>query len=153
MSPEQALGGRVDARTDIFSLGVIVYEMVTGTNPFHGETPARTILNIIQKTPSPPTSINSDLPKMFDVVLLRALAKDLDKRTESAAKLAADLRRCRGLLEANAELPSLPAPNVAERRQQPDILPIEEERGGSGLWWLLAGLGAAMAAAIYFWIK
>jgi eukaryotic-like serine/threonine-protein kinase len=152
MSPEQALGGRVDARTDLFSLGVIVYEMVTGIHPFRAETPAATILNIIQKTPPPPTSINPDLPKMFDVVLLRALAKDLDKRTESAAKLAADLRRCRGLLEANAELPSLPAPNVAIKRP-PDLLPIEEERGGGGLWWLLAVLGGAMAAAIYFWIK
>jgi serine/threonine-protein kinase len=126
--------------------------MVTGIHPFRAETPAATILNIIQKTPPPPTSINPDLPKMFDVVLLRALAKDLDKRTESAAKLAADLRRCRGLLEANAELPSLPAPNVAIKRP-PDLLPIEEERGGGGLWWLLAVLGGAMAAAIYFWIK
>jgi serine/threonine-protein kinase len=150
MSPEQALGGRVDARTDVFSLALIVYEMATGTNPFVGPDTGSTLVNIIQKVPPPPTTLNPDLPKMFDLVLSRALTRDLDRRTESAAKLAADLRRCRGLLEEPSEGPAV-APRVAERR--PDVLHIEEERSGGGLWWILALLGAAMAAVIYFWIR
>ncbi|MGH9369960.1 MAG: serine/threonine-protein kinase [Vicinamibacterales bacterium] len=151
MSPEQALGGRVDARTDVFSLGTIVYEMITGKNPFAAAGPGATLIDIIQKVPAAPTALNPDLPKMFDVVLMRALAKDLDKRTESAAKLAADLRRCRSLLESNGGEPYALAPNPAQRRS--DILPIEEERGGSGLWWLLGVLGAGMAAAVYYWMR
>lgn len=151
MSPEQALGGRVDARTDVFSLAVIVYEMVTGTNPFVAETPAATMVNVIRKTPPNPTALNADLPRMFDVVLPRALAKDLDKRTESAAKFAADLRRCRSLLETDAAETHVSKPAAVQRRV--DVLPIEEERGGGGLWWLLALLGGAMAAAIYYWVR
>jgi serine/threonine-protein kinase len=150
MSPEQALGGRVDARTDVFSLAVIVYEMVTGTNPFAADTPAATMVNIISKTPPHPTELNPDLPKMFDVVLPRALAKDLDKRTASAAKLAADLRRCRSLLETDAAEAHVSKPAAVQRPV--DVLPIEDERGG-GLWWLLAALGAGTAAAVYYWIQ
>lgn len=151
MSPEQALGGRVDARTDVFSLGVMVYEMVTGTNPFMADTPAATMVKITRETAPAPTSVNPDLPKMFDVVLPRALAKDLDKRTESAAKLASDLRRCRSLLETDAAEAHVSKPAAVQRRT--DVLPIEEERGGGGLWWLLALLGGGLAAATYFWLR
>ena len=149
MSPEQALGGRVDVRTDVFSLALIVYEMVTGLNPFAGGDPGTTLVNISQKVPPPPTTLNTDLPKMFDLVLSRALTKDLDRRTESAAKLAADLRRCRGLLEGHpADAPGA-VPHATERRA--DLLPIEEE-GSSGLWWLLALIAAAMAGVLYYWL-
>lgn len=151
MSPEQALGGRVDTRTDVFSLALIVYEMVTGTNPFTGPDPATTIVNIIQKAPPPPTSLNPELPKMFDVVLGRSLSKDLDKRTDTATKLVADLRRCRGLLEGHAGEPHTTPPRPAERRG--DLLPIEDERAGGGLWWLVALLAAATALVAYFWLR
>jgi serine/threonine protein kinase len=150
MSPEQATGARVDARTDVFSLGTIVYEMVTGQNPYMAAEPAGTLANIIQKVPPPPTTVNPELPRMFDVVLSRALAKDLDKRTESVAKLASDLRRCRSVVDGESAVPPVQAAAPAQARA--DILPIEEERGGGGLWWLLAALGAAMAAAIYYWV-
>jgi len=150
MSPEQALGGRVDSRTDVFSLALIVYEMATGTNPFADSDTGSTLVNIIHKVPPPPTTLNPELPKMFDLVLSRALTKDLDRRTETAAKLAADLRRCRSLLEGPSEGQAA-APRSTERR--PDVLHIEEERSGGGLWWLLALLGAAMAAVIYNWIR
>jgi eukaryotic-like serine/threonine-protein kinase len=151
MSPEQALGGRVDNRTDVFSLALIVYEMVTGTNPFSGPDIAATIVNIGQKIPPPPTSFNPDLPKMFDLVLSRALSKNLDSRTESMTKLAAGLRRCRGLLENDAG--DSHAVSTRPPEKQTDLLPIEEERGGGGLWWLLALLGAALGGVIYLWLR
>jgi hypothetical protein len=87
---------------------------------------------------------------MIDVVLSRALAKALDRRTESAARLTTDLRRVRGMLERETD-PHSTASRTAERRT--DILPIEEERGGAGLWWLLGALGAGIAAAIFNWLR
>lgn len=150
MSPEQVVGGRVDARTDVFSLGVIVYEMLTGQHPFSGPDAAAILVNIAQKTPAAPSSINPELPKMVDFVLSRALTKALDKRTESAAKFVSDLRRCRRLVDpGNSDAPPGKA-QAAEQRT--DLLPIEEERGGSGLWWILAALGAGTAAAVYYWL-
>jgi serine/threonine protein kinase len=151
MSPEQALGTSVDPRTDIFSLAVIVYEMLTGTHPFAAADPAETLNNIIQKVPPPPSSINPELPKIVDLVLSRALTKPLDKRTESASRLASDLRRCRGVIEPRSADARAPQPHGPERG--PELLPIEEERGGSGLWWLLAALGAGVATAIFYWMR
>jgi serine/threonine protein kinase len=151
MSPEQALGSRVDARTDVFSLAVIVYEMLTGQHPFSAADAATILIHIAQRVPAAPSSLNPELPKMVDVVLSRALAKALDRRTETAAKLAADLRRCRGVLEPHEGETRAPQPGPAGPRTE--LLPIEEERGGSGLWWLLAALGTGMAAAIYYWVR
>lgn len=150
MSPEQALGGAVDARTDVFSLAVIVYEMLTGTHPFVAADAGATLINISQRTAPPPSSINPELPKMIDLVLSRALTKALDKRTESARRLAAELRRCRGIVEPRSEGHAA-EPRAMER--DGDLLPIEEERGGAALWWLLAALGAGVAAAAYYMIR
>jgi serine/threonine-protein kinase len=146
MSPEQALGGAVDARTDVFSLAVVTYEMLTGRNPFAGPDVGTILLNVSQVVPPPPTSLVPDLPKMVDVVLARALTKSLDRRTESASRLAAELRRCSGLLEPAA---GEPPPRSAPRRQSaPDLLPLEEEKRGGALWWLIAIAGAG--AAIWY---
>ena len=150
MSPEQVLGSGVDARTDVFSLALIVYEMLTGHYPFAADDAATILINIARKTPPLPSSIVPELPKMVDVTLGRALTKTLDRRSETASRLLADLRRCRGVLEraeSDADVPARPP----DRRS--DLLPIEEERGGSGLWWLLGALGAGMGAAVYFWLR
>ena len=151
MSPEQVLGSRVDARTDVFSLAVIVYEMLTGQHPFAGRDAATVLVNIAQKSPPPPSSINPELPKMVDFVLSRALAKAIERRTESAAKFVSDLRRCRRLVET----PEADGSSATASTDRPgDVLPIEEERGGSGLWWLLIGLGLGTGAAVYFfWLR
>lgn len=146
MSPEQALGGAVDARTDVFSLGIVTYEMLTGKNPFAGPDVGAILLNITQSVPPPPSSIVPDLPKMVDLVLSRALTKSLDRRTGTAARMAAELRRCSGLLEP---APGEPQPRSAPLRQPPsDLLPLEEERRGGSLWWLVA-IGGAGAAIWY----
>jgi serine/threonine protein kinase len=150
VSPEQARGVGVDSRSDLFSLGAIAYEMLTGTNPFAGPDASTTLNNITGTTPPAPTSLNPDLPKLLDVVLLRALASDPTRRTESASKLAADLRRCAGLVDAVAtERPSRDPKRAAG--DTPDLLPLEEEKGG--IWWVFVALGGALAGALYFWLK
>ncbi|MCA1559898.1 MAG: serine/threonine protein kinase [Acidobacteria bacterium] len=87
LSPEQAIGRPVDARTDVFSLGVIIYEMLTGRNPFAAPNAAETIRNIVRSAPLPASRVNAQLPPDLDSVLLRALAKDVDARHQSAAPI------------------------------------------------------------------
>ena len=119
MSPEQVLGGRVDARSDVFSLGVVVYEMLTGRAPFGSDTPGGTAVKILQGTPMPPTRQNPSLPPGFDAVLARAMAKSLDARYESAEPLAADLRALANQLNVRVTAvvkPDRPTPAVRRRR-------------------------------------
>lgn len=95
LSPEQVLGKGGDSRVDIFSLGVIVYEMVTGQAPFHGTDVNSLMFQIVNHSPSPPSMMNPGLPTMLDLIVAKALAKKADERYGSAAEFAADLRSCR----------------------------------------------------------
>ncbi|MBK5255933.1 MAG: serine/threonine protein kinase [Vicinamibacteria bacterium] len=90
MSPEQASGTEVDGRSDVFSLGVVLYELVTNTRPFEGATMAGTLTKILSEEPRPASNL-VDLPKGFDAVISRALRKDRDLRYDSASHLAIDL--------------------------------------------------------------
>jgi serine/threonine protein kinase len=82
MSPEQAEGRKVDARSDIFSFGSVLYEMVTGRRPFEGATKMSTISAILQKEPPPPGSLAPNLPAELEKIILRCLRKDRDRRTQ-----------------------------------------------------------------------
>ncbi len=94
MSPEQVTGQRADHRSDIFSLGIIIYELASGTAPFSASTLAGLMNAIATATPAPPSSVDQSLPAMLDLIVARALEKEPDARYQSAAEIAADLRAC-----------------------------------------------------------
>jgi serine/threonine protein kinase/tetratricopeptide (TPR) repeat protein len=120
MSPEQAKGDPLDARTDLFSLGSVLFEMATGQAPFGGRSTAEVFAALLMKEPPPVSSLNSAMPSALDSIIAKLLAKDRDQRYRSAEELLADL-------EAVSASPSSSGGNVAASRASsaspPPILP------------------------------
>jgi serine/threonine protein kinase len=92
LSPEQALGEVGDARSDLFSLGIILYEMVTGRRPFNASTPMDLLLQILKSAPLPPSRLNPATPPALEAIILRCLAKSLDARFQHASEIGDALR-------------------------------------------------------------
>ncbi len=95
MSPEQVMGKPIDQRSDIFSLGVMLYEMLTGQVPFNGENVNAIMYQILNAVPTPPSTLNPAVPDMLNFIVAKALAKTPDDRYRDAGELAEDLRTCR----------------------------------------------------------
>jgi beta-lactam-binding protein with PASTA domain/predicted Ser/Thr protein kinase len=154
LSPEQAQGQPVDARTDIYSLGAVLYEMLTGRPPFSGDSPMAIAYKQVNATPPTPSSLNPDVPAELDAVVMRALSKNPANRYQTGQEFAEDLERARTGGEVTAT-PLLPvggeATQVISRPQPTSVLPpTEEPPGSSRKAWvgaLLAILAMALLAA------
>ncbi len=132
MSPEQALGKPVDTRSDLFSLGAVLYEMVTGERAFGGSSPGAVFDRILNREPRRSSRVNPQVPELLEDVLDGLLAKQADDRYASAAELIADLEQVARLVAANEHAPGFGGP-----------------RGGSSRArraWLVAGVAAALVA-------
>ncbi|TCI99297.1 Stk1 family PASTA domain-containing Ser/Thr kinase [Aeromicrobium sp. IC_218] len=161
LSPEQARGETVDARSDIYSTGCVLYELLTGRPPFVGESPVSVAYQHVREEAKPPSQLNPDVSASVDNVVARALAKRVDDRYQSAADMRADIERVqRGLAvdapaatalagatqaipAATAVTPAVGAP-AGTRKAEP------EEKGGQRKWWAI-GIVAVVLLALAGW--
>jgi serine/threonine protein kinase len=119
MSPEQVVGQAVDGRSDIFSLSVVIYEMLTGKTPFVGENISAIMYQILNEDPVPPKAYNQNIPETINYIVLKALAKHPDSRYQTAKEFARDLRKYKTLeIPAPGDAQNIP-PAPMERRKAP----------------------------------
>ncbi len=145
MSPEQTRGQKVDARSDIWSLGVVLYEVVGGIPPFPGETPSDCIASILTTEPPPLSGVLSDVPLKLESILQKALRKNSDERYQTINEMLADLRNLKGELEADGSSPQTKA------RAESIVSKIKRHKRGM-LLTLVAILAAAAFAYSFFFV-
>ncbi|OJV93621.1 MAG: serine/threonine protein kinase [Microbacterium sp. 67-17] len=165
-SPEQAKGEPVDARADLYSTGVVLYELLTGRAPFRGESPVAVAYQHVSETPLTPSEINEEIPRALDAVVLRALAKDPYQRYQDAASFRAALthaltgkapsRRQLGTLtsELYGPNPRQAAETARSLRQLSTDTTMRRTQSGPPVAWVWAGVAilAVLLISVLFWV-
>src|SRR5512143_699824 len=132
MSPEQASGGKVDARSDVLACGAVLYEMVTGRRPFGGGSTAEMLASLLKEQPKPPSEIVPDLPKELERIILRCLRKEPSRRFQNMLDVKVELQEVKEESDSEAAMPGAVA---RQRFRRPRIV------------WLGAGAAVLLAAA------
>ena len=145
MSPEQALGKELDARTDLFSMGVVLYEMATGRQAFPGSTSAAIFDGILHKAPTSPVQLNPQLPAKLEEIINEALEKDRELRYQSAAALRADLKRLKRDTDSGRSAATAPATAVGPG-------PRAEVHRPARTWAAASGAAIVVVAAVLAYV-
>jgi serine/threonine-protein kinase len=138
LSPEEALGEKTDTRADLFSLGSVLYEMLTGKSPFDRPTPDATVLAVLRSQPSSPSASVATVPAELDLIATRALAKSLERRYPTATAFAEDLRVAKSVLDADVEdRPLFGEETAAPRSRRLVVIVPMLVAVAAAVWWFL----------------
>ena len=166
LSPEQARGERVDPRSDIYSTGCVLYELLTSRPPFTGDSPVSIAYQHVREDPIPPTEVDPQVPDWLEDITLRAMTKDREQRYQNAAEMRADIQRGLDGMPTQAGTMAMAAAGATTTLPPADNQPYEDDyddyddyqddkkKGGSGktILWLLLALGVIGSLVLAVWL-